>query len=73
MEELKRGTVDAAQGYTIDEFVSLRMAGLPVRAMRMADHGYHAYSQVFCVSEDFLRRDRAKRSAFPRSIISRMA
>ena len=64
MEELKTGTVDAAQGYTIDELVSLRTAGLPVRAMRMADHGYHAYSQVFCVSEEFLRRDRGSIQRF---------
>ena len=59
MAELKNGAVDAAQGYLIDELVSLRVAGIPVRAMPMADHGYHAYSQVYCVSEEFLRRDRA--------------
>ena len=59
MEELKSGAVDVAQGYTIDELVSLRTVGIPVRAMPMADHGYHAYSQVFCVSEEFLRRDPA--------------
>ncbi len=59
MAELRSGVVDAAQGYTIDELVSLRVAGVPVRAMPMADHGYHAYSQVYCVSEEFLRRDRA--------------
>ena len=57
MAELKNGTGDAAQGYTIDEWVSLRVAGIPARAMPMADHGYHAYSQVFFVSEEFLRRD----------------
>ena len=59
MEELKTGAVDAAQGYTIDEWVSLRVAGIPARVMPMADHGYHAYSQVFFVSEEFLRRDPA--------------
>ena len=59
LEELKSGTVDVAQGYTIDEFVSLQIAGTPARAMRMADHGYHAYSQVFFTSEEFLRRDPA--------------
>jgi ABC-type nitrate/sulfonate/bicarbonate transport system substrate-binding protein len=57
MLELKRGEVDAAQGYLIDEYVSLQIAGIPVRAMAMADHGYHAYSQVFFTSEDFIRRD----------------
>jgi NitT/TauT family transport system substrate-binding protein len=55
LAELKSGAVDAAQGYLIDEFVSLQVAGIAARAM--ADHGYHAYSQVFFVSEDFLRRD----------------
>ena len=59
MAELKSGVVDAAQGYTIDELVSLRTASLPVNALLMADHGYYAYSQVYCVSEEFLRRDRA--------------
>lgn len=57
MQELKRGEVDAAQGYLIDEYVSLQIAGIPCRAMPMADHGYHAYSQVFFTSEDFIRRD----------------
>ncbi len=59
LEELKSGAVDAAQGYMIDEFVSLQVAGVPARALRMADHGYHAYSQVFFVSEEFLGRDPA--------------
>jgi NitT/TauT family transport system substrate-binding protein len=57
LAELKSGAVDAAQGYLIDEFVSLQVAGIAARAMPMADYGYHAYSQVFFVSEDFLRRD----------------
>jgi ABC-type nitrate/sulfonate/bicarbonate transport system substrate-binding protein len=57
LAELKSGAVDAAQGYLIDEFVSLQVAGIAARALPLADHGYHAYSQVFFVSEDFLRRD----------------
>ena len=59
LEELKSGQVDAAQGYTIDEGVALRLAGISARVMPMADHGYHAYSQVYFVGEDFLRRDPA--------------
>ena len=64
LAELKSGAVDAAQGYSIDEWVSLRTAGIAARIIRMADHGYHAYSQVFFVSEEFLRRDPASIQRF---------
>lgn len=56
MKELKDGTVDAAQGYVIDEAVLLRLEGREIDLIQAADNGYAAYSQVFFVSEAFIAK-----------------
>lgn len=56
MKELKEGTVDAAQGYIIDEAVMLRLEGQQIHLINAADNGYAAYSQVFFVSEAFIAK-----------------
>jgi len=56
---LLRREVDAKQGYQIDEFVALETAGHPVVALSLREFGHRAYSQVYFVSENFLKTNRA--------------
>ncbi len=50
-EPLTGGQVDTLMGYLIDEVVSLETAGHGLDVIRGHEHGYVAYSQVYCASE----------------------
>jgi ABC-type nitrate/sulfonate/bicarbonate transport system substrate-binding protein/pterin-4a-carbinolamine dehydratase len=53
------GRYDSKQGYLIDEYVALRLAGHDVSAILLSDYGNVAYSQVMFVSRAFLAKNRA--------------
>jgi len=53
------GRYDSKQGYLLDEFVALRVAGHDVSAILLSDYGNVAYSQVMFVSQAFLKANRA--------------
>lgn len=57
---LLSGRYDAQQGYTVDEFVALQTEGQKVSALALRDFGHVAYSQVYFVSEEFLKNHRAE-------------
>jgi ABC-type nitrate/sulfonate/bicarbonate transport system substrate-binding protein len=57
---LLSGRYDAQQGYTVDEFVALQTEGREVSALALRDFGHLAYSQVYFVSEAFLKNHRAE-------------
>ena len=53
------GRYDSKQGYLIDEYVALRVAGHDVSAILLSDYGNVAYSQVMFVSKAFLAKNRS--------------
>jgi ABC-type nitrate/sulfonate/bicarbonate transport system substrate-binding protein/pterin-4a-carbinolamine dehydratase len=61
------GRYDSKQGYLVDEFVALRVAGHDVQAIWLGDYGNVAYSQVMFVSDAFLKKHRA---AFVRFLVA---
>jgi ABC-type nitrate/sulfonate/bicarbonate transport system substrate-binding protein len=54
---LLNGTVDAIQGYIIDEAVALDMEHHPVYIIPMSGNGYVSYAEVLFASDALLARD----------------
>jgi ABC-type nitrate/sulfonate/bicarbonate transport system substrate-binding protein len=58
------GKLDAEQGYLVDEFVLLKAQGHDVTALPLHKFGHIAYSQVYFVSPEFLKKHRMELVSF---------
>ncbi|MFW6354886.1 MAG: ABC transporter substrate-binding protein [Verrucomicrobiota bacterium] len=65
IDPLVKGEIDAMQAYSIDEYVTLRLAkGDEARILLARDHGYEAYSQVIFTTAETVEAEPALVRAF---------